>query len=154
MLRPAKIEIFALMSILMHVTFVMLFAETTLSFRPPQVKTLSLAIMIREGAKGEIIQSEAAWPRPERIEPEFSPAESPADFKAQAVQWIDFQPPDPSLFEPIETLTPPVDLQQLAAKAYEPPPEELFTNQPPEMKTAPETVFTLGPAAPEILGTD
>jgi hypothetical protein len=154
MLRPAKIKIFVLMSILMHVAFAMLFAETTLSFRPPPIKRLSLAIMIREGAKGEIIQSEAAWPTPKRIEPEFSADAALDDFKAEAVEWIYFQAPDPSLFEPIETLTPAVDFQQLAAKAYEGPSEEVFSNQPPEMKTMPATVFALGPAAPEILGTD
>ena len=154
MLRPAKVTVFALMSILMHVAFAMLFAETTLSFRPPPIKKLSLAIMIREGAKGEIIQSEAAWPTPARIEPEFSPDASMADFQAAADEWIYFQTPDPSLFEPIETLTPAVDLKQLAAKAYDLPPEEVFSNQPPEMKTMPAAVFALGPAAPEILGTD
>jgi hypothetical protein len=154
MLRPAKIKIFALMSILMHMAFALLFAKTTLSFPPPPMKTLSLAIIIREGAKSEIIQSEAAWPTPERAEPEFSVDISAADFEAEAVEWIYFQPPDPSLFEPLETLTPAVDFQQLAAKAYEPPPEEMFSHQPPEMKTMPATLFALGPAAPEILGTD
>jgi hypothetical protein len=143
-----------MMSIFMHVIFAILFAKTTLSFRPPPLKKLSLAILIREGAKGEIVQSEAAWPAPARTEPGFSPDAVLDDFGAEAVEWMYFLVPDPSLFEPAETLTPAVDLQQLAAKAYESPPEEMFAHQPPEMKTMPATNFALGPAAPEIFGTD
>lgn len=143
-----------MMSILVHVVFAILFANVTLSFHLPPTKRLSLAIMIREGAKGEIIQSEAAWPTPTRIEPELPPATIPNDAEALAREWIHFQPPDAALFEPIETLTPDVDFQQLAAKAYEMPPEKVFANQPPETKAMPVADFALGPATPGIFETD
>lgn len=152
MLHPAKVKIFALMSVAMHVAFAVLFAEITLSFTPPVVKKLSLTIMTRESARGEIIQSEAAWPMPARSEPDFSPDATMQEFGSEATQWIDFRKPDPSLFEQDETLIPVIDLKNLAAKAYEPPPNELYAHPSPELKTMPVTDLALGPAVPEIFG--
>jgi hypothetical protein len=83
-LDPAKLKIFALMSFVMHAAFVVLFARITLSFAPPEVKDLSLRIMTRAGAGGEIIQSEAAWPMPRRVEPGFSPAAALKNFGENA----------------------------------------------------------------------
>lgn len=154
MLNPAKVKIFAFMSVFIHVAFAALFAEVILSFQPPQLKKLSLTIIIREGAKGEITQSEAAWPMPRRIDPDFSPEAALKDFGSEAAEWIDFKAPDPSLFEPKETLIPIIDLKKLAAKAYEPPPKELFSHPAPELKAMPATDFVLGPTAPEIFGAD
>jgi hypothetical protein len=153
-LQPAKVKIFAFMSVLIHVAFVILFAEVILSFQPPPVRKLALTIITRGGAKGEIVQTEAAWPMPGRIEPDFSPEKALDSFGAEIAEWIDFGAPDPSLFEPKETLMPAVDLQKLAAKAYAPPPEELFSHPAPELKTMPPTDFALGPSVPELLGTD
>ncbi len=142
------------MSALIHVAFALLFAETTLSFTPKPVRTLALSIMIREGAKGEIIQSEAAWPTPGRhAAPGFSPDETLDSFGSEAAEWIDFEAPDPSLFEPKKPLVASIDIGRLAAGAYEPP-TQLFSRPPPEFKAMPLTDFTLGPAAPEIFGTE
>lgn len=142
------------MSALIHVVFAVLFAEITLSFPPPPIKKLALTIMIREGAKGEIIQSEAAWPTPQRhAEPGFSPDATLESFGPEASGWIDFETPDPSLFEPEKPLAASVDIGRLAARAYDPP-AELFSRPAPALKTMPLTDFALGPAAPEIFGTD
>lgn len=154
MLHPAKVGIFALMSVLIHVAFVVLFAEITLSFQPPMVRPLALTIMVREGAKGEIIQSEAAWPTPVRAEPDFSHDAALEDFGLEAAEWIDFATPDPSLFEPKKPLAAAVDIRKLAARAYEPPKPEIYLHLPPELKTMPATNFAIGPAAPEIFGTE
>jgi hypothetical protein len=153
-LHPADVKIFGVMSVLIHVAFAVLFAEITLSFPPPPVRKLALTIMIREGAKGEIIQSEAAWPTPERqAAPGFSPDETLESFGSEATGWIDFETPDASLFDPKKPLADSVDIGRLAAKAYAPP-AELFSPPPPELKTMPLTDFALGPAAPEIFGTE
>ena len=154
MLPPAKIKIFAVMSALMHVVFAVLFAETTLSSTPRPVTDLALTIMIREGARGEIIQSEAAWPTPARIaEPGFSPEETLDSFGPEAAEWIDFEAPNSSRFEPKKPLVASIDIGRLAAGAYEPP-TELFAPPPAEFKTMPLTDLALGPAAPELFGTE
>jgi hypothetical protein len=153
-LHPADVRIFGVMSVLIHVAFAVLFAEVTLSFPPPPVRKLALTIMIREGARGEIIQSEAAWPTPERHDaPGFSPDKILDNFGHETAEWIDFETPDPSLFDPKEPLADSIDIGRLAARAYDPP-AELFSPPPPELKTMPLTDFALGPAAPEIFGTE
>lgn len=142
------------MSVLMHVVFAVLFAEITPSFEPRMVRPLALTIMVREGAKGEIIQSEAAWPMPVRAEPDFSHDTALDDFGLEAAEWIDFATPDPSLFEPKKPLAAAVDIRKLAARAYDPPKPEAFPHLPPEFKTMPVINFALGPGAPEIFGTE
>ncbi len=142
------------MSVIIHVGFAVLFARVTPSFQPPTLKQLSLTIMTRESAKGEIIRSEAAWPMPKRVEPDFVPSEALKNFGKEAVEWIDYEPPDPSLFEPKDTLTPDISIGELAASAYEPPNNDFFSHPPPELKRMPVTDFALGPAAPDILGAD
>ncbi len=142
------------MSVLMHVVFAVLFAEITPSFEPRMVRPLALTIMVREGAKGEIIQSEAAWPMPVRAEPDFSHDAALDGFGLEAAEWIDFATPDPSLFEPKKPLAAAVDIRKLAARAYDPPKPEAFPHLPSEFKTMPATNFALGPAAPEIFGTE
>ena len=154
MLDSAELKIFALMSVIIHVAFAILFARVTPSFQPPTLKQLSLTIMTRESAKGEIIRSEAAWPMPKRVEPGFAPDDALKDFGSEAAKWIDFKAPNPSLFEPKDTLTPGIDIRELAAKAYEPPPNDFFSHPPPELKRMPVTDFALAPAAPDILGAD
>lgn len=154
MLLPGKTRIFAMMSIFLHVAFAVLFAKVTLSFPPPPAKRLSLLIMTREGVRGEIIQNEAAWPIPHRIEPDFSVDDALEPFGTKVPEWIDYQMPPSSIFEPRETLTVKVDLKELAARAYEPPPEEFFSHLPPEMKPMPVTDFAIGPGVPRIFETD
>jgi hypothetical protein len=153
-LDSAKLKIFALMSVIIHVVFAVLFAQVTPSFQPPTLKRLSLTIMTREGAKGEIIRSEAAWPMPKRVEPGFAPDDALKDFGKEAAEWIEFRPPDPSLFEPKDTLSPGVNIRELAEKAYEPPANDFFSHPPPELKRMPVTDFALGPTAPDLLGAE
>ena len=154
MLHPAKIKVFILFSILMHAAFALLFATVTLSFPPPPVKKLSLTIMTRGGGQGEIIQSEAAWPMPRRIEPEFSSEEGLRSFDIEIGEWMGFEQPNISSFSPKGSLIPKIEIAELAAKAQAGPPEELFARMPAESKARPLPDFALGPPIVEALEAD
>ena len=147
-------KVFALLSALIHIGFALLFANLTLSFPPPPVKELSLTIMTRGGGQGEVIQSEAGWPTPKRFEPDFSAEKALQSLDDDIPKWIEYGTVDSSLFVPDDALTPNIDIAQLAAKADEAAPEEIFSHLPAESKTRPIPDFAVGPAMPEIFGSD
>lgn len=150
MLRSGKIGVFALFSVLMHVGFMALFHNVTLSFPPPLARDLSLTILVRGGGRGEIIQSEAAWPTPGRIEPEFSAEEALSLMRNEIRDWIHVTTPGLPYFTAKEPLVPKVDVAALADAAYPGAPRDAFAQAPPESKTMPMTEFALGPAFPAL----
>jgi len=154
LLHSDKIKIFLLFSVLIHVGFALLFTEVTLSFSPPIVRDLSLTLLTREGGQGEIIPSEAAWPTPPRSKPSFSAGEILATFETDIEDWTQFGLPDSSFFSPNNTLIPHVEIVELAAEARIDPPAGLFSHLPAETKATPIADFALGPAGPEIFGSD
>lgn len=154
MLRSGKIAVFVLFSLVLHAGFALLFSEVRLSFTPPTVKELSLAIMARGGEQGEIIQSEAAWPTPSRLEPEFSAERMVKALESDTTRWTRFGVPAVSHFTPRETLAPEIDLGELAQKAHPGSHEQEFSQLAPERKTMPVADFALGPALPEIFEAD
>jgi len=153
-LSPAKIKVFVFLSVLMHAAFAVLFAEVTLSFPPPSVKQLSLSIMTRGGGRGEIIQSEAGWPMPKRLVPVFSAEKTLGSLGGEIPDWMEYRAPDPSNFVSRDALAPEINVIDLAAKAYEGAPKELFSHMPAEAKARPITDFALRPVAPKIFETD
>jgi hypothetical protein len=153
-LHPTKTEIFILLSVLMHAAFVALFARVSLSFPPPAEKKFSLTITMREGGRGEIVQGKAGWATPKRIEPGFSAEEVFESLDDDIHEWMMYGPPDPPLFASNDAPAPEIDIAEFAAKAYQRPPEELFSHLPAESRIGPTTDFAIGPALPEIFVTD
>jgi hypothetical protein len=133
----------------MHAGFVLLFRNVTLSFSPPEAKNLSLTILVRGPGKGEIIQNEAAWPTPGRIEPPFPAQEALTRMSGDAQEWMRVGVPGAPYFTVKETLVPQLDIAALADMAYSEP-QDAFAQAPPESKAMPITEFALGPAFPTI----
>ncbi len=154
MLLPARTKVFVTLSVFMHLAFALLFAEVTLSFPPPPIQKLSLMIITRGGGQGEIVQSEAGWPTPNRLEPGFSADRALKSLDADIPKWMEYAAPDPSIFTPRDALAPDIDIAELAAKAYEGAPGELFSHPPAESKPRPMAGLAIGPAVPEIFGSD
>lgn len=133
----------------MHVAFVILFAKVGLSFTPPQDRGLSLILLMRGKGGGDIIQSEAAWPTPHRIEPDFSTKEILRDFDGEIKTWARLGVPELSFFAPKEMMVPQVETAQLADNAHSLPTES-FSHAPAELKPMPRVDFTLPQTMPEI----
>jgi hypothetical protein len=148
-LQPARLRIFIVMAVIMHITLAILFSRVGLSFPPPQTQELSLVMIIQGKGGGELIRSEPVWPMPKRIERQF-PAERAvgsleADIKARAR--LDM--PDVSRLLPGSFTPPPLRTSELAANAGPSPPEELFSHLPAESKATPPVDFALPPAIPK-----
>jgi hypothetical protein len=154
LLHPTKLKFFVLISIFMHVGFAILFAKVSLSFVPPQVKKLSLVIMTRGEGRGDIVQDEAAWPMPKRMEPDFSAENELKSLEAEIKKWTRAGMPDLSFFSPKESIFPKMEITELAAEAHIKPPEELFSHLAAESKPRPLADFALRPAVPEISEND
>jgi hypothetical protein len=153
LLDSGKIKVFAVISILLHVAFVLLFGKVTFSSSPPD-KTIPLFFVTREASKAEIMQSTAAWPMPRRHEPPFPTEEALKRLDSDIMQWTQFGLPDSSHFSPKDTLIPQMKIAELAEKAYEGAPAEAFAQLPAESKPMPIADFALGPAFPEFSGID
>jgi hypothetical protein len=149
-LYSGTIKIFVLFSIVIHVSFALLFAQVTLSFSPPTVRELSLTLVTRGGVQGEIIPSEAAWPMPPRAEPPLSVNEVLTSLDAEIEEWAQFGLPDSSFFSPDKTLIPHLEIADLAGRAHIGTSEGLFSQLPAESKATPIADFALGPAVPEM----
>lgn len=139
---------------LIHVVFAVLFAEVTLSFPPPVVKGMSLTILTREGGSAEIVRSEAAWPMPKRVEPEFSAGKALKGLDAGVEVWGRPVMSDSFFFVSPETMVSHKGVVELTDEAYSRPPDELFSRPHAESKAMPVTDFALGPTLPDILEGD
>ncbi len=149
MLYPAKLRLFAVFSIIMHITFVILFAKVDLSFTPPKDHELSLFLLMRGKGGGDIVQSEAAWPTPSRIVPSFSETEIARGFDEEIKTWARLGVPELSFFAPKSMITPHADTVHVVDEAHLLP-EQSFLHLPAELKPMPRIDFTLPQTMPEI----
>ena len=154
MLHPAKLRLFVLLSVLMHIAFAVLFAKVSLSFPPPQSQELSLTILIQGKGRGDIIQSEAVWPMPKRIEPGFSAQNTLKSFDKEIENWTQLGMPDLSVFSPKDAIVPRMKTAELAAEALSGSSEELISHMPAASKPVPIIDFALPPALPKMFEHD
>ena len=154
MLHPVKLRLFILLSVLMHVTFAVLFAKVGLSFPPPQSQEMSLRILIQGKGRGDIVQSEAAWPMPGRIEPDFSAHNVLVGFDKEIKNWTQLGMPDLSAFSPKDAVVPRMKTAELAAEAFSGSSEEQISGMPAASKPVPIVDFALSPALPKIFEHD
>jgi hypothetical protein len=153
-LHPAKLKLFVLLSVLMHIAFALLFAEVSLSFPPPQIQDMSLTILIQGKGRGDIVQVEAAWPMPERIEPEFSAQDTLKGFDKDIRNWTQLGMPDLSVFSPKDAIVPRMKTADFAAEALSGSSKDLITHIPAASKPVPIIDFALPPALPKIFEND
>ncbi len=153
MLYSGKIRVFVLISLCVHAAFALLFREVTLG-SVPQARDLSIVLVSRGPGKIETLHSAPAWPMPVRFEPSLPVDEMLDRLDADVLQWAQVGNPDASLFAPGETLTSGFDIAQAAGKAYEGPPQDLFSPLPAESKFMPTTDFALNLSAPGIFRGD
>ncbi|RJP17546.1 MAG: hypothetical protein C4520_16410 [Candidatus Abyssobacteria bacterium SURF_5] len=154
MLHSGKPALFALFSVVVHILFVVLFAQVTLSFTPPPVKQLSLVLMSSGGGQSDIVQKEAVWISPKRIEPAFPVDAVLSELESEVPKWRHLAKPEDALFTLKETLLPVVDVKETADKLRPRPPDKLFAAPPAESKPMPTAEFALGPDLPRILHED
>jgi len=153
-LHPAKLRLFVLLSVLMHIAFAVLFAKVSLSFPPPQSQELSLTILIQGKGRGDIIQSEAVWPMPKRIEPSFAAQNTLKGFDKEIESWTQLGMPDLSVFSPKDAIVPRMKTAGLAAEAYSGSSEKLILHMPAASKPVPISDFALSPALPKMFERD
>jgi hypothetical protein len=153
-LHPARIKVFVLIAILMHVAFAILFSKVGLSFLPPQSQELSLEIVVQGTGRADIMQTEAAWPMPERTEPSISAETILKSLDEDAQDWAQSGVPDLLYFLPKDAVVPLKKTPELAAEAPDGLPEEFFSYAPAESKPTPMIEFALPPAMAKIFEAD
>jgi hypothetical protein len=154
MLNSGKPVIFAFFSVLIHVFFALLFSKITLSFNPPAVKNVSLSLMTTGTGQSDIIQKEAVWSSPKRLEPAFPLTEVLAELESAVPQWMSLERPEALLFAPQESLLPQVDINHAAEKLRPRSPIDFFASPPAESKPMPTAEFALGSDFPDLFGKD
>jgi len=153
-LHPAKLRLFVLLSVLMHIAFAVLFARVSLSFPPPQTQKMSLTILIQGKGHADIVQTEAVWPMPDRIDPTFSADNVLKEFDSDIKNWAEIGMPDLSLFSPKDGVVPRMQTAHLATEAYRGSTEELITDIPAASKPVPIIDFAFPPATSKMFEYD
>jgi hypothetical protein len=153
-LRTGKPALFILFSVIIHVSFALFFSQVTLSFTPPAEKQLTLTLLAAGAGKGDIIQKEAVWTAPQRVDPDFPVEEIYSRLQREIPYWLSLDQPDEALFAPRESLVPFPEIPQIAEKVRPHPPEDLLAPLPAESKPVPTAEFALGSDIRELLNED
>ncbi len=154
MLDSGKIKVFVVLSVVMHVFFALMFNGVTVKPTVLPDKKLSLLLVAREASKTGIVQSTGAWPLPRRLQPALPAGQTLESLNPDIMRWAQVGLPDASYFSPKETIVPQIQIADLAEKAHEGTPTEVFAQLPAESKSMPIADFALGPAFPEFSGID
>jgi hypothetical protein len=154
MLNSGKPIIFALFSVFIHALFALLFSRITLSFNPPEVRNVSLMLMTSGTGQSDIIQKEAVWSAPARLEPAFPVTEVLSDLESTIPQWMSLDRPEALVFAPRESLLPQVDINHAAEQLRPRCPIDIFAAPPAESKPMPTAEFALGSDFPDLFGKD
>ncbi len=142
-LDSGKPALFVLFAVIIHVLFALLFSEVTLSFKPPTAKRISLVLAPSRENQSEIVQTEAAWTSPQRLEPEFPVDETVSRLGAKLPELMQLDQPEETAFLS-ELSIPSVDIKDTAEKLCPRPSQELFSTLPAESKQMPIPEFALG----------
>jgi hypothetical protein len=153
-LRTGKPTLFVFFSIIIHVSFALLFSQVTLSFNPPTAKQLTLTLVSGGGGKGDIIQKEAVWTAPQRVEPDFPVGEIYSRLEGEIPYRLSLDQPAEILLAPREALIPSPKVSQVAEEVRPRPPKDLLAPLPAESKAVPTAEFALGSDIPELLNED